>query len=83
MIALGAWYDCMRSNTAIRNIYSLRFILFIVLESVHRLKKINFTYFQEKNIITNTSNHILTNRKNRLEYKVNKFYIKIIKRHLF
>ena len=39
MIALGAWYDCMRSNTAIPNIYSIRFILIIVLESSTQIKK--------------------------------------------
>ena len=44
--------------------YSLRFILVVVLGLCTQIKKtFNFTYFQNKNTITNTPNHISTNRK--------------------
>ena len=60
--------------------YSFRFILIVILDLDTQIKKIlNFTYFSNKIIIINTSDHISTNKKNRLKYKVNKFCIKIIK----
>ena len=45
-------------------IYFIRFILVVVLGLYTQIKKtFNFAYFQNKNIITYTPNHILTNRK--------------------
>ncbi|KAF8093969.1 hypothetical protein N665_0373s0026 [Sinapis alba] len=43
------------------NKYSLRFILVVVLGLCTQIKEtFNFTYFQNKNTITNTPNHIST-----------------------
>ena len=44
--------------------YSLCFILVVVLGLCTRIKKTyNFVYFENKNTITYTPNHISTNRK--------------------
>ena len=45
-------------------LYSLRFILIVVLDFATQINKtFNFVYLLDKNIITNTSNQISTNRK--------------------
>ena len=42
--------------------YSIRFKLLVVLDFGTQIKKtINFVYILDKNVITNTSNHISTN----------------------
>jgi len=44
--------------------YFLRFILIVVLDLCTQINKTyDFVYFQNKNTITYTPNHILTNRK--------------------
>ena len=64
-ILLFVWLVMMTNKSwgsNIESVYSLPFELLVVLDFGTQIKKtFNFVYLLDKNIITNTSNHVSTN----------------------